>query len=58
MAKQDFQLSYARVKTFQSFPRFGWNGHAVLTMVARGGAAFDGIFKLLAARTAGAGTFS
>jgi hypothetical protein len=42
------------VEALQDFPRLGGNGHAVLAMVARGGAAFDGIFKFLAAGAAGA----
>ena len=49
-----FQLRYAVVEAFQNFPRLGRNGHTVLAMVARGGAAFDGIIKFLAAGATGA----
>jgi hypothetical protein len=49
-----FELGHAIVEALQNFPRFGRDGHAVLAMVARGGAAFDGIIKLLAAGAAGA----
>lgn len=49
-----FQLRHAVVEAFQNFPRLGGNGHAVFAMVARGGAAFDGIIKFLATGAAGA----
>ena len=51
-AKLVFQLRHAVVEALQNFPRFGRHGHAVLAMVARGGAAFDGIIKFLAAGAA------
>src|SRR5450631_4213953 len=53
-----FQLHYAVAEALQNFSCLGGNGHAVLAMMARGGAAFDGISKFLAARAADAGTFS
>src|ERR1035437_4618919 len=53
-----FQLGHAAVEAFQNFSHFGGNGHAVVAMVARGGAAFDGIFKLFAASATGAETLA
>ena len=47
-------MRQAAVKSLQSLPRLGRNGHAVLAVVARGGAALDGIIKFLAAGAAGA----
>ncbi len=49
-----FQLRHAVVEALQNFPRLGGNGHAVVAMMARGGAALDRIFKFLAASPAGA----
>src|ERR1035438_1323951 len=49
-----FELRHAVVEALQNFPRFRRHGHAVLAMMARGGAAFDGIFKFPAAGAAGA----
>ena len=49
-----FQLGHAAAEAFQNLARLGGNGHAVLAMMARGGAAFDGIIKFLAAGAAGA----
>ena len=49
-----FEGGDAGVETFQDFPRvFGEDG-ALGAVMARGGAAFDGILKFLAARAAGA----
>jgi len=53
-----FQLRHAAAEAFQNFPGFGGDGHTVLAVVARGGAALDGIFKLFAAGAAGAGTLA
>ena len=49
-----FQSSDAAVEAFQYFPGFRRDGHAILAMMARGGAAFDGIIKFLAAGAASA----
>lgn len=49
-----FELGHAGAEAFQNFAGFGGDGHAVLAMVARGGAALDGIIKFLAAGAAGA----
>jgi hypothetical protein len=53
-----FELRHTIIETLQSFPRFRRNDDTILAMVARGSAAFDRIFKFLAAGAAGAGTFS
>jgi hypothetical protein len=53
-AKLVFQLRHAAVEAFQGFARLGGDGRAILAMMARGGAAFDGIFKFLAAGATGA----
>jgi hypothetical protein len=57
-AKLVFQLGHATAEAFQNFPGFGRDGHAVFAVMARGGTAFDGIFKLFAAGAAGAGAVS
>ena len=51
-------MGHAGAEAFQNFAGFGGDGHAVLAMMARGGAAFDGIFKFLATGAAGAGALA
>jgi hypothetical protein len=58
VAELVFQLRDSGVQAFQNFPRLGGDGHAVFAMMARGGAAFDGVFKFLAAGAAGAGSLA
>ena len=53
-----FQLRHAAAEALQDFSRFGGDGHAVFAMVARGGAALDGIIKFPAAGAAGAGALA
>ena len=49
-----FHLGHPAVQALQDFARLGGNRHAILAMMPGGGAAFDGIIKLLAAGAAGA----
>jgi hypothetical protein len=49
-----FELGEARVEPLESRAHFWFQIYAIRAVMARGGAAFDGVIKLLPARTAGA----
>ena len=49
-----FQIRDAVVQAFQDFPCVFGEDRALGAMMARAGAAFDGVIKFLAARAAGA----
>jgi len=53
-AKLVFELGDAAVEAFQGLARLGGDSHAILAMMARGGATLGGIIKFLAAGAAGA----
>jgi hypothetical protein len=53
-AEGALQLGHPTAQALQDFARFGRHAHAVFTVMARGGIAFDGVFKLFAAGAAGA----
>ena len=49
-----FELGEARVEPLESRAHFWFQIYAIRAVMARGGAAFDGILEFLAARAAGA----
>lgn len=55
---QPLQRGDARGQPLGHDAQMGWNQHAILAMMPRGGAAFDGILKLFAAGAAGSGTLT